>query len=328
MPRPIEHEVPDYRNNPLRRVQSVLQGEVPLVIQAAQAKSWLRGTELGVAYLRGEDLHPDQVTLTGLQFSLAASRALVEGERFCGLWQYFVGLMFDGADGMVARDLGLASSEGAVKDVIADRIAELFMVTTISKERQKYSGYDGNRFQNLFIACQLSTLTKAASVMYGVDTDEGGMGGMLERRKSLFSTLSLIGKLNRRKARGIEKGSEAIIARIDKQIDQLIGKSYQKAEERALKIGQAQSQGFILERNQLNNPLSAAAVEARKYALLLKMNEDIFGIDIQRNLQALVDGVYFPTYQELSDKFSYIGECSEGIRPFMERAKEIAGFVD
>jgi hypothetical protein len=185
----------NYRNHPLRLIQSALQNLTPGIVEFMHHRQLLDNTPIAEALSQGGNLHPDQLTLAGLQITIEAGEALANGATYEPMARMILGGAFDLFDGSLARCLKSVSPEGAVKDVLADRIAELHVAQLIGNIRNKHEN-DGVDLSELKIAFPLSTLTKAASEMLGVRTSEGGQGGMIERRKKLLLILYNLGKIN------------------------------------------------------------------------------------------------------------------------------------
>lgn len=306
-----EHVGVSFRDHPLRFFQSAFQSLTPQIVEFMRQKGWLDKTPVATALNQGETLQPDHLTLAGLQITIEAARALANGDSYKPIGRMILGGVLDVLDGSLARHLNLSSPEGAVKDVLADRIAEIYIAQLIA---------DTN-LPDLKIAFQLSTLTKAASEMVGVHTSEGGPGSMLERRRILLCTLQKLGKL--KSATNLNYSSrDKISSEINNNIILLIKSSKQRAKER---IEQIKTSGLFVQR-EWNNPAlddetSPAAIEARKYTAVVLMNQRE-GLDIVSHLNELAGYEMFPSLESFTrnDKYKYVAECLNNTRQFLEDA--------
>jgi len=314
-----------HRRHPLRKLQSGFEGYIPDVIHALHAKGLLNETPIAKALERGDDLHPDDLTLTGLQITVEASRSLVNSATINSMGRLILGGTLDVFDGALARHLELSSPSGAVKDVLADRIADNSMAQLIAEERNKYEGASQDLEEKLKIAFQLSTLTKAASEMVGVTTTEGGQGSMMERRRVLLGVLLNLGKLNKRTFPVNQRSGvkSRLLSGIDDRTEILIVSSQQRAKQRTEFIMEAQFKKITWERPELSDPHSSAAIEARKYAVVDLMNQQM-GVDAVKHLNSLVIGAKFPSCEDLRTRLNYVDECIGDIRGFLADAISIA----
>lgn len=309
------HEHPSkvsHRDHPLRVIQLAFQGLTPEIVDFMYRRGWLDNTAVTSALSRKEALHPDLLTLAGLQITIEAAEALVSSAGYKPMGRMILGGVLDVLDGSLARCLDLVSPEGAVKDALADRIAELYMAQLIADTLSKYKGGQVD-LSELKMAFQLSTLTKAASEMLGVHTSEGGQGSMIERRKSLLLILHKLGKINNR-----------VLSEVDGLIGSLISDSRERAAGRIHQILVAPP--FV--DHQWNNPLlddpsSSAAIEARKYAAVVRMNQ-AEGLDIVSYLNNLAGMQMFPSWEDLSQRYEYVEECIRNTEPFLEAALSLA----
>ncbi len=307
-----------FRDHPLRGIQSAFQGLTPEIVVFMYHKGWLDNTAVADALSQGEALHPDQLTLAGLQITIEAARVLANSAGYKPMGRMILGGALDVLDGSLARCLGLVSPEGAVKDALADRIAELYMAQLIADTKSKYEE-DGADSSELKMAFQLSTLTKAASEMIGVRTSEGGQGSMIERRKRLLFILHKLGKINS-STKLSDSSRSKILFEVDGLTNSLISSSREGATKRIYQILAAPP--FV--HHQWNNPLlyyptSSAAIEARKYAVVVRMNQRE-GLDIVSYLNNLADREMFPSWEDLSQRYGYVDECIKNTEPFLEAA--------
>lgn len=320
----MPHEIPNqvsFRNHPGRKIQTFFQDLTPGIIDVMYHRGFLDNTAIADVLGRGEALLPDPVTLTGLQITIEASRKLVNGD-YKAIGRMTLGAGLDLFDGSLARHLNLASPEGAVKDVFADRIAELYMAELIEDVKSKYEGGRAD-LSELKKAFQLSTLTKAASEILGVHTSEGGQGSMIERRKTLLLILCKLGKINSGTTVS-DKSRAKILSQVNHLTDSLINGSRRRAVGRIDQILEALP--FVDQ--QWNNPsldcpISPAAIEARKYAAVVRMNQRE-GLDMVRYLNTMAHREVFPSWEELSQRYGYIDDCIKDTEPFLEAAFSLA----
>lgn len=74
-------------------------------------------------FLQWTRVSPNFVTLLGLLFALAASYSIAQQNFLLGLILWWVGRLCDGLDGLLARELGIASNWGAFLDINFDMLA-------------------------------------------------------------------------------------------------------------------------------------------------------------------------------------------------------------
>lgn len=316
-----EHLGVSFRNHPLRFLQSAFQGLTPEIVEFMCERGWLNGTPVANMPDRRQNLHPDHLTLAGLQITVRAADELVKNGGYRPIGQMLVGFALDGLDGPFARYRNRSSPEGAVKDVLADRIAEIHIAQLIADERSKRGGEIPD-LSKLKMAFQLSTLTKAASEIVEVHTSEGGQGSMLERRRVLLVILQKLGKLNSN-TNPSESSRSNILSEVDANINLLIKSSEQRAKER---IGQIMASGPFVQRGWNNTALddetSPAAIEARKYATVVLMNQRE-GLDIVSHLNELAGQEMFPSLESLSQRYLYVGECIKSTEQFLNDALKL-----
>ncbi len=215
----------------------------------------------------------------------------------------------------LARRMGTVSKEGGIKDATVDRLSEV-MIAKLITEEMDLTEEVGHSLQ---VAFQLSTLSKAACEMSGTKTSEGGLGSMIDRRKTLFLILNDVIGLHHipKKLKNIR---EKMIKNIETRIQYLVESSQQRAKDRIKLISENTS---VI--SPPFDPESSGASEARKYAGVVLLNKSI-GIDIVRELNKIAEGkVTFPSLDTLT-KTPYIVETLEKAEGFMKEALAIAGY--
>ncbi len=303
----------------------MFQGSIPWIISSLNRRGLFPNTEIERALTEPRSLTPDDITLSQLEMIAHINKTFTEKGLYPEFQRDFILTSFlDGMDGPLARQLGKASPEGAIKDVLVDRISETILAKLIAKERNKYVDCPADLESNLQTAFQLSTLTKAACEMCGVKTKEGGIGSMLERRLILFNCLLDLGKL-----REITDKNSALAKKLLKKVDDnnssLINSSNSGAKNRIDAMVQSEGSGW-------NNPTlddedSPVAIEARKYAAVVNMNK-MMGLDIVDVLNQLAEGkMTFPSFESLIEKHPYIGGSLKKIKDFFTRALSIANLA-
>jgi CDP-diacylglycerol--glycerol-3-phosphate 3-phosphatidyltransferase len=75
---------------------------------------------------------PNKVTVTGTLLFLIASTITAFGHWHIGLAIGFIGALFDGMDGIIARECNLTSTFGAVLDSVCDRLTEIFWLAGLT----------------------------------------------------------------------------------------------------------------------------------------------------------------------------------------------------
>ena len=119
---------------------------------------------------------------------------------------------------------------------------------------------------------------------------------------------------------------QRLLNSIDANNSDLIDGSHARAAIRAFAIGLApQTENSGWSNEALEDPTSSAAVEARKYAAVIIMNQTT-GLNIVPQLNNLSPGVRFPSAEFLMDKYPYIADCITNIKPFLTQAIAIANF--
>lgn len=231
----------------------------------------------------------------------------------------------DGADGLLARRLDRASLEGAMRDVLVDRLCEAVIAKYIATERYSDVESRTNLQKDLTTAFQLSTLSKAACEACNVETGEGGIGSMLERRRILYSILHDLAVLKISPESNVVLRNK-LLQRIDVNNEALISKSQKGALDRIETLSKA---GHITSWNNdnLENDKSLASGAARKYAAVVLMNKEI-GIDSVAFLNQLAEGkTIFPSAEDLMSKYSYIPTSLEAINGFYQDVLRIANIT-
>ena len=315
---------PSYRRadgeNKLRRLQRALQRRVPELVVGLNKRGFFPGTQIEKILKEGKKLEPNDITTSQLQMIVRMCTTFREK----GLYPHFIRdylftNLLDGADGALARQLNMATSEGAMYDVIVDRLSETLLAILIAQERGRYEGVPENLEHNLVTAFQLSTLTKATCEMFGINTKEGGIGSMIERRRIIFNTLLELGELRKLgSGGGILK--RALLKRIDHNNSKLVENSRNGALARIARISE-KGNGLCPD---LNDEISPAAVDARKYVAVLLLNEKL-GLEMVDILNGMADGkVNFPKPEELKEKYAYIGISMERMNDLFNEALRIA----
>jgi phosphatidylglycerophosphate synthase len=257
---------------------------------------------------RHEAFNANMMTLAQLQLMVQATD--IKSPRFLTLRKYGVATILDAGDGMYARLTGTASPEGAVIDVVTDRLADLVLVNTIVTELNKFDPQPYLESQ-LATACLLSTLTKAACEMANIKTEEGKAGSMMERRKVFAEIFSILKKLKP------NSDNKKKIDLIDQKIELVICHSQEAARER---VGKLPCGTWWNNNEKLENPMSAAAVEARKYTQIIIMAARL-GIDMNTELDRLSLTKLCPKPGEL--KFQYISKSGDMTKDYIDRALDI-----
>lgn len=311
------HEV-SHRNHPLRAVQSRFEGKVPDLLLWMHGHGMLERTQIDKVLSESGQLHPDDVTMSNLQMTVDSALGIVtDGATRSHVTRALTGWSLDGLDGALARLLGVASTDGAIKDAAADRIGELYIVKLISDELSAAGRASYDRSSDYMAAMQLSTLTKAACEMCGVPTGEGGMGSMIERRRILLFTLVNVGKLRHTRD---EWEKSRLAAKIEQDMTALVHKSTTRAVARASTLYNWNNPALL-------DPTTSAAAEARKYATIILMNRRLH-VDMVKRLNSLTPKAKFPSPEELIKKYPYIAESVNSTESFISRALAIAGFKE
>lgn len=307
-----------HRDSRLRGFQNSIAAYIPGIIGFFDMLGAFPETKIHeVVNDRSKILQADDITLSQLQMTSHICKIIEQKELFPGFGiQYILTSCLNGADGPVARRLGTVSKEGGIKDATVDRLSEVMVAKLITKERDLPEDVS----HKLQVAFQLSTLTKAACEMSDVKTSEGGIGGMIERRKTLFFILQDLIALNNL-PQAMSPIRERITKSVDRHIKLLIEGSFERAKERIEHI--AKSTTVIAAPD---DPESSGASEARKYAGVVMLNNRM-GIDIVSELNALANGsVVFPTAEELKERQPYIEETLGKAQYFLDEALSIAGY--
>ncbi len=311
-----------FRDSPWRLPQRALQGITPLAIDLMYKGGWFKDTKIAEVLGSGGEVLPDDVTLSGLQITINAVNTLMSsGHKGEYVNRTILGGAMDVFDGSLARHKHMASPEGAVKDVLADRISELYMAKVIYENRKRYDGCPNNLEHSLKAAFQYSTVTKAFSEMSGVHTSEGGLGSMIERRRVLLITLFDLGILNNTSN---EFFKQKLLHDIDENNRFLINGSLERARMRTKRIVLDRLLRLThwdnLARSKSDSP---AAVEARKYVAVVMMNKRE-GLDIVRGLNGLTHRKIYPAAESLLSNYPYIYESQKETKDFLKQALSIA----
>ncbi|PIY68837.1 hypothetical protein COY90_03825 [Candidatus Roizmanbacteria bacterium CG_4_10_14_0_8_um_filter_39_9] len=303
-----------HRTNPLRNLQNAL----PEYIEKQIKMGRFPGTNIEKAINEGRQLTADDITLSQIQMTGYICGMIKENRDFPDFnREYILTSLLNGADGPVARRLGSVSKEGGIKDAGVDRLSEIMVVKLIADK----IGMSPELAHELRVSFQLSTLTKAACEMTGVKTKEGGIGGMINRRMTLFYILQDLIKLNKLGETGGSE-REKIIEGINKRVHHLIEGGREKAMER---IDLMAAQGVRLIEAPVN-PAASGASEARKYAGIVTLNNRT-DVDIVSELNAFADGkVIFPTFHSLVVANKYVESSLGRAEGFLKEALQIAGY--
>ncbi|MFA5135851.1 MAG: CDP-alcohol phosphatidyltransferase family protein [Patescibacteria group bacterium] len=311
------HNEVTHRTSKLRLLQDIFAPYIPGMLSLGDRLGAFPNTKIHDARMGRRDIEADEITLTQLQMTGHICDAISERTFYPGFnLQYILTSMLDAADGPVARLRDTVTKEGGIKDAAVDRLSEIMITRLIGREL----GLPDSRVHELQIAFQLSTLTKAACEMTGTRTSEGGMGSMIERRKSLFFIMNDLIHL-KKIPKSFTPVRNKITARIEKKLQSLIKGSRNRAQERIKSI--AENTKNV---NAPEDPDSTAADEARKYAGIVYMNTRM-GIDMVAELNELADdAVVFPSLESLKESQPYIAETLTNAEKFLDEALQIAGF--
>lgn len=313
------------RNYMARLAQSMLSPLVEPSIYVLNRARFFKDTTIERA-LKDRRVLPDDLTLSQLEITVQICTTLAARGLYKGFNQeYLLTNLLDGADGLLARRLKKASLEGAMRDVIVDRLSEAVMAKYIATERYSDMESRTNLQKDLTTAFQLSTLSKAACEACNVETGEGGIGSMLERRRILYSILHDLAVLKTTPESNVVLRNK-LLQRIDVNNDAIIRKSKKGAEDRVETLVKA---GHTTNWNNdnLDNDKSLASGAARKYAAVVLMNKKI-DIDTVAFLNQLAEGkITFPSAEDLIGKYSYIPTSLEAIDGFYQDALRIADII-
>lgn len=141
---------------------------------------------------------PNTVTFFSLFLALIAALVLnlFGSALFYGIFVFFSGV-FDGVDGAVARERGLASDVGAFTDSVIDKVSEILILGSLAIE------FSTTTFLGLPVAWwvilaisgwMLTSYTRARATSLGVTDLDIGLGGRSERLFALviFSIINLL----------------------------------------------------------------------------------------------------------------------------------------
>lgn len=313
------------RNYMARLAQSIFSPLVEPSIYVLNRARFFKDTAIERA-LENRRVSPDDLTLSQLEITVQICTTLAKHGLYKGFNQeYLLTNLLDGADGLLARRLKKASLEGAMRDVIVDRLCEAVMAKYIATERHSDTESRSNLQRDLTTAFQLSTLSKAACEACNVETGEGGIGSMLERRRILYSVLHDLAVLKTTPKSDAVLRSK-LLQRIDTNNEALISKSQKGAKDRIEALRKA-AHTTNWNNDNLGNDKSLASGAARKYAAVVLMNKKI-GIDTVAFLNQLAEGkITFPSAEDLIGKYSYIPTSLEAIDGFYQEALRIANIT-
>ena len=141
---------------------------------------------------------PNTITYFSLLLSLVAALGLnLTGSAiFFGIFVFLSGL-FDGVDGAVARERGIASDGGAFTDSVIDKISEILILCAIAIEYSSTTFFAIPVTWWVIIAItgwMMTSYTRARATSLGVTDLDIGLGGRSERLFILvvFSILNLL----------------------------------------------------------------------------------------------------------------------------------------
>ena len=313
------------RNPVARLAQSMFSPLVEPSIWALNRAHFFKNTAIERALLERRVL-PDDLTLSQLEITVQICNTLSKRGLYKGFnREYLLTNILDGADGLLARRLKKESLEGAMRDVLVDRLCESVMAKYIATERYSDTQNRTKLQRDLTTAFQLSALSKAACEACKVSTGEGGIGSMLERRRILYSVLHDLATLKTVPENDMSLRNK-LLQRVDKNNETLISKSEKGALDRIETLSKA---GHITGWNNYNldDDKSLASGAARKYATVVLMNKEI-GIDTVEVLNKLAGGkITFPSAEDLMGKYIYIPKSLEAIDSFYQEALKIANIT-
>ncbi len=306
-----------HRDSRLRGIQGIVAPYIPGMLGFCDCLgAFPVDTKIHTARAEGRPIHADDITLTQLQMTAHICDNISQRRVYPGFdTTYILTSLLNGADGPVARSMGTVSKEGGIKDASVDRLSEIMITRLIGQEL----GFADEHIHELQVAFQLSTLTKAACEMSSTKTSEGGLGSMIERRKTLFFIMKDL--INMHKIpQSFDSVRNSFVTRIEKRLANLVKGSNERALDRAVAIAQKTHKVHVP-----SDSDSTGADEARKYTGIVEMNRRM-GIDIVQELNTLTEGIVtFPSLEELQEK-EYIRETLVKADPFLTEALQIAGY--
>lgn len=310
---------PSHRSSKLRYLQLPLQVLALPAMKGMHRLGLLEGTPAAQALALGEMLHANHVTDSGLKLITEGSNELITTGNFSGFIKVISGFSTDMFDGPLAKHQKEVSPEGAIRDVLVDRAADIRMGDLITEVLGPYQGGDTSvKKGRLLRDFSISMLTKAGSEMFGVRSRESaGMGSMLHRRIVLLFDLIRLGNLSR----GIPSESQIrkTVSQVNANLDSLIEGSEEKAKARIDKILLSPTFENRWDNQALNDPNSAAATEAGKYAAVVTMNQRV-GLDPVGYLNSVAKSEVFPSAEYLMANYEYIRERVNNMQPFLDFA--------
>lgn len=314
--------LPSYRDdvgkNKLRWIQDKFQGNVPNIIAGLNRRGAFPGTQIERVLGNRQALVPNDITKTQLEMIAKICRTFEAKGFYPSLThEYLLVNLLDGADGALARHLKMTTPEGAMYDVIIDRLSEALLAKLIAKERKRYGDGPPHLEDDLITAFQLSTLTKATCEMFSIDTKEGGIGSMIERRRKLFSTLVELGTLRKMGSSDNLVKSE-LLKNIDRRNASLIENSIAGAKKRIEKIS-----NWVETEVPTSWPTLSENDDMQKYSAVVLLNREL-GIDIVKALNDLAGREIFPSLDYLRSTYPSVNVSLLSIKDLFDDALKIA----
>lgn len=87
------------------------------------------------------NLHPNHITIIGFIFALISVILLIKGFDLLAILVWWVGRLFDGTDGIYARETNQSSHFGSYLDIVADMAAYSCFVVGLSLRYPEFSIY-------------------------------------------------------------------------------------------------------------------------------------------------------------------------------------------
>lgn len=312
-----EMQESSYRSNWMRRLQRVIIEERAVqMIEKAYQWGLLDDTRIADVLDNQQELQPNDITIGGMQMTVRAVDNFLDNSKsgdIKSIFYFVTGNGLDGLDGAYARATEQSSFSGAILDATLDRLTEIYITKKLLEIIDPDNEMDHHE---IMMAHAISTLTKATSEMYGARSEEGGKGGMINRRKILGFSLLKARILKSIDTQRLHEGTETSLRGIVEESAE-IGKS------RAKRIKELQAdKGDEIIGKKLSNPNSSAAIEASKYVAIARVYKEM-GMDIIGRLNQLVDGAVFPDPDKLAEKYDYIDERIDEIQPHLDIAMNL-----